>query len=52
MKTKLLAAFTLLSVVTLHAAKDEKPPEVDSPAKVKPGTTGLLKAAGKGMRTQ
>ncbi|MFN0126484.1 MAG: hypothetical protein ACKV19_07365 [Verrucomicrobiales bacterium] len=31
-------------------AKDKNPPEVDSPAKVKPGSTGLLKAAGKGMR--
>jgi hypothetical protein len=32
------------------ATKDDKPPELDSPAKVKPGTTALLKAAGKGMR--
>jgi hypothetical protein len=35
--------------VSASAAKDNKPPEVDAPAKVKPGTTGLLKA-GKGMR--
>jgi predicted esterase len=45
-----VAALVLLSVPWHAAAKDEKPPEVDSPAKVKPGTTGLLKAAGKGMR--
>jgi predicted esterase len=31
------------------AAKDDKPPEVDSPARVKPGQTALLKSA-KGMR--
>jgi poly(3-hydroxybutyrate) depolymerase len=44
-----VAAFALLIVPLQAVAKDEKPPEVDSPAKVKPGTTGLLKAA-KGMR--
>jgi predicted esterase len=47
---KLSVPLAFLFVVSLAVAKDEKPPEVDSPAKVKPGTTGLLKAAGKGMR--
>jgi predicted esterase len=37
--------FTGLPVV----AKDKNPPLVDAPAKVKPGSTGMLKAAGKGM---
>ncbi len=44
---------TIISAFALgeaRAAKDDKPPEVDSPAKVKPGTTALLKSAGKGMR--
>jgi predicted esterase len=45
-----IAALTLLVVAAQAAAKDEKPPEFDSPAKVAPGATGLLKAAGKGMR--
>jgi poly(3-hydroxybutyrate) depolymerase len=45
-----LAALAFLFVASPVAAKDDKPPEVDSPAKVKPGTTALLKAAGKGMR--
>jgi predicted esterase len=49
-KTKLFIAFALFIVASQATAKDEKPPEVDSPAKVKPGNTGLLKAAGKGMR--
>jgi len=40
----------LLLNASLAMAKDNKPAEFDSPAKVKPGTTGLLKAAGKGMR--
>ena len=46
-------AITVFAGLTLSgqgAGKDDKPPEIDSPAKVKPGTTGLLKAAGKGMR--
>ena len=50
MKTALLFAVLLSSVLPVAAAKDDKPPEVDSPAKVKLGTTGLLKSAGKGMR--
>jgi predicted esterase len=33
-----------------NGGKDERPIEVDSPAKVKPGTTALLKSTGKGMR--
>src|SRR5204863_860800 len=45
-----LTALVLLFVGSLTAAKDATPPEFDSPAKVKPGATGLLKAAGKGMR--
>jgi poly(3-hydroxybutyrate) depolymerase len=49
-KTKLFIALASFVVVSQAMAKDEKPPEVDSPAKVKPGTTGLLKASGKGMR--
>jgi poly(3-hydroxybutyrate) depolymerase len=49
-KTKLFVALALLATASQVIAKEEKPPEVDSPAKVKPGTTGLLKAAGKGMR--
>jgi poly(3-hydroxybutyrate) depolymerase len=41
----------LLSAVTSQAApKSDHPPEVDSPLKVKPGSTALVKAAGKGMR--
>jgi poly(3-hydroxybutyrate) depolymerase len=31
-------------------AQEARPPEVDSPGKVRPGGTGLVKAAGKGMR--
>ncbi len=31
-------------------AKEDRPPEVDSPSKVRPGATALLKSAGKGMR--
>jgi len=38
-----------LGALTIEA-KEVKPPEVDSPLKVKPGTIALLKAAGKGMR--
>lgn len=45
-----LAAFIGLCGVSPAAAKVDKPPEVDAPAKVKPGATGLLKAVGKGMR--
>ncbi len=39
-----------LSLAPTAFSKDDKPPEVASPAEVKPGTTGLLKSAGKGMR--
>ena len=46
----LCIALNLLFVPLPASAKDDKPPEVDSPAKVKPGATCLLKAAGKGMR--
>jgi poly(3-hydroxybutyrate) depolymerase len=49
-KSKLFVPLALLFVASLATAKDEKPLEVDSLAKVKPGTTGLLKASGKGMR--
>ena len=54
-RTLAAAALTLLFLAGPVVAKDAKPPEFDSPefdspAKVKPGTTGLLKAAGKGMR--
>ncbi len=45
-----VAAIALLCVASQAAAKDTRSPEVDAPAKVKLGTTGLLKAAGKGMR--
>ncbi len=45
-----IAVIALLSLALPVTAKDAKPPEVDSPAKVKPGTIGLLKATGKGMR--
>jgi predicted esterase len=44
----LLALFFFSS--SALAAKVDKPPELDSPSKVKPGSTALLKAAGKGMR--
>jgi len=36
----------LLFAVIQTVAKDERPIEVDSPAKVKPGTTALLKSTG------
>ncbi len=44
------AALALRFAASPAGAKDVRPPEVDLPAKVKPGTIGLLKAAGKGMR--
>jgi poly(3-hydroxybutyrate) depolymerase len=50
MKASLWVALALLFAVSPAAADDAKPREVASPAKVKPGTTGLLKSAGKGMR--
>jgi predicted esterase len=45
-----IAILSLAFTAPPCAAKDDKVPEVDSPAKVKPGSTGLLKSAGKGMR--
>ena len=45
-----IAVFALFLVASAAGAKVDKPPELDSPDKVKPGTTGLIKAAGKGMR--
>src|SRR5215203_5357390 len=48
-RTAVLLALALSIPASASAAKDNKPPEVDAPAKVKPATTGLLKA-GKGMR--
>src|SRR5579862_2034075 len=47
------SAFIVLSFLFIaprSAAKEDKPPEVDAPAKVKPSMTALLKSAGKGMR--
>ena len=51
-RTLLASTVAVLALVPSAdaATKDDKPPELDSPAKVKPGTTALLKAAGKGMR--
>ncbi|MEQ1850463.1 MAG: hypothetical protein ABMA01_02610 [Chthoniobacteraceae bacterium] len=46
----LLALLGAIFLTPFAAAKDHPPAEFDSPAKVKPGTTGLLKSAGKGMR--
>jgi poly(3-hydroxybutyrate) depolymerase len=46
----LLRSLLLLLVASSVAARDDKPPEVASPKAVKPGTTGLLQASGKGMR--
>ncbi len=43
------AVLALLAPASVVAAKDDRPPEVDSPAKVKPGQTALLKSE-KGMR--
>jgi poly(3-hydroxybutyrate) depolymerase len=48
-RASVIAALAV-AVTAQAAGKNDKPPEVDSPARVKPGTTGLLKAAGKGMR--
>ena len=47
--TSLIAAVLLVCLAGTAAAKDDKLPEVDSPSKVKPGQTALLKAP-KGMR--
>ncbi|MGI8601467.1 MAG: hypothetical protein ACR2OZ_00545 [Verrucomicrobiales bacterium] len=43
------AGLALLFVASA-AAKNDEPLEVDLPAKVKPGATGLVKPAGKGLR--
>src|SRR6476469_4660266 len=45
----ILALIFLFAASTL-LAKEDKPPEVDSPTKVRPGMTAMLKSAGKGMR--
>src|SRR5688572_10416575 len=45
-----IVALALLLLGSNVFAKDDQPPEVDAPVKVKPGSIGLLKAAGKGMR--
>jgi poly(3-hydroxybutyrate) depolymerase len=48
-----LAALALLLVASHAAAQGERPPQVDSPAKVAPGSTGLVKATderAKGMQ--
>jgi pimeloyl-ACP methyl ester carboxylesterase len=50
MRLLLVTAIVLLIASPSSVAKEDKPPEVDSPAKVRPGTTALLKSAGKGMR--
>lgn len=45
------SALAALALITPQAmAKDAKPEEVDAPANVKPGTTGLVKAQGNGMK--
>ena len=46
----LLGLFSFFLTAQPVAARDAKPDEVASPDKVKPGTTALLKSAGKGMR--
>jgi poly(3-hydroxybutyrate) depolymerase len=50
MKTASLLILALFFAMSQAPAKDAKPAEAASPALVKPGATGLLKAAGKGMR--
>jgi pimeloyl-ACP methyl ester carboxylesterase len=50
MRLLLVTAIVLLIASPSSVAKEDKPSEVDSPAKVRPGTTALLKSAGKGMR--
>jgi hypothetical protein len=44
-----VASIALLGLLPPAAAKDDRPPEVDAPEKVKPGQTALLKAP-QGMR--
>lgn len=45
-----LAALALFLIGSRAAAKEDKPPEIDSPGKVKPGTTALVTPAAKSMR--
>lgn len=45
-----LKCLLALALLGSAMARDKKPEEFDSPEKVKPGTTGLLKAPAKGMR--
>ena len=45
-----VAALALLVLPLQAVGQQAKPPDVDSPAKVKPGGTALIKTAGKGMR--
>jgi poly(3-hydroxybutyrate) depolymerase len=47
---RILAVLVFALISAVASAKDDKVPEVDAPAKVKPGSVGLLKSAGKGMR--
>src|SRR5687768_14342489 len=49
-RSLVMGTLAFLFVASPVAAKVDKPVEVEAPAKVKPGTTALLKAAGKGMR--
>lgn len=42
--------FSVMLITSQAFAKDDKPPELASPSMVKPGSTALLKSAGKGMR--
>jgi poly(3-hydroxybutyrate) depolymerase len=44
-----VVALALLFLTRHAVAKEDKPPEVDAPAKVTPGGTALVKAAGKDM---
>jgi pimeloyl-ACP methyl ester carboxylesterase len=44
------AVFAWLAASPANAAKHDRPAEVDSPAAVKPGTTGLCRAKSKGMQ--
>lgn len=46
---RMLLSMTLLALATPALAREDKPPEVEAPAKVKPGDTALLTAP-KGMR--
>jgi poly(3-hydroxybutyrate) depolymerase len=51
MRTRTVLALALLFAFSPAIARETKrPAEFDSPAQIKPGTTGLLKSAAKGMR--